>query len=958
MSSIHYLFCSTRKLFILYFLILPFFLFAAENTGTLIVTYNTGPKGERLDRVRFLLKSSTACEQMYPKAASFVEDVKGLSRMVAIENLPIGTYTLKFLIPNTDGLFEEIPERTVIIGKGEVTRVDQMLKPRYITLKAKAKPQPDGVVFTTAPTITLQDNEGKIYAQGTSGKLLAHFLVPGKYKVVFEPITGFKTPNPIPVEIRAGTIPNRITGYYTFEGQAPFEQTPKEYTASLPAKSPDENIIMINQNSARLTVKSNMPRAHWTLFKNGAPIYVGLGPVVNYRVQEGENYHIEAEEVDGYIAKISPSGPFNLNPEETFSVDILYERTFGSLLVQTPFPDGETVGIVIQPKEGNATSAKVKSVGGKISWHSPTLPTGQYTISYELPTAFDSVVADRIIIRRGERTQLNPRLITSGSIHITSNVPEAVYLLRTTNGSKAWKGEGKDYTFRDLSAGTYLLSFSTNDPQYFIPPGEMRIFLSELENKEVKGNFQIAGKLTVNTNIDRSWITIQEIGGKRQVFKDQILGNTKDFTLPVGKYRVVLSPMQNDLSDVKNLIPPESIDIEVHALHSDIVNLSFGTEVAKSKVKQPKLILTSNIGMGGFNLYVVEEDKEVSAGHYSGKLNQISLEPSKNYKIVFDQVPNHQTPDEITFTSGVEEDKTIQANYTSLQQFVRVQAGKAIIGDASTDLKINEMPAKIVTLSAFDIGIYEVTNSQYATWLTQALKAGKITLASEGNVLDPEGHLLFKTYKADPFSQIATQEQSLNGLIFQSLPGKDNYPVIFVTWYGAMAYCKDNQCRLPTEAEWEKAAGMEPEKEGLPLRKFRFGFGKDEINPTWANYKDNLKETQHFQVLTTPVGFYNGINMLPLTSKTPKQQKTQLAKSPYGTFDMSGNVWEWVSDWFSEDYYKTMEEIDPKGPNEGTKKVVKGGCYDSLADGVRVSERLGLLPDHCDSFTGFRVVQK
>lgn len=298
---------------------------------------------------------------------------------------------------------------------------------------------------------------------------------------------------------------------------------------------------------------------------------------------------------------------------------------------------------------------------------------------------------------------------------------------------------------------------------------------------------------------------------------------------------------------------------------------------------------------------------------------------------------------------------------SSFKNTVPVPAGRAIIGNAQSEDHIQERPAKIVTLNAFEIGIYEVTNDEYASWLNNAIKQGTVYYIDEadrqGQVIDKSNHLLFKTYEADPYSQISLRIHTKNGLSFAPLPGKGVYPVINVSWYGAAAYCRDTGYRLPTEAEWEKAAGMVPESPNSPLRKYLYGFSRDTIDASWANYKDSDRVIQYFQVLTTPVGFYNGENFLPLSINNRHQLKTKLAKSPYGAFDMSGNVWEWVADWYDENYYVKMSYNNPIGPSSGVLKVVKGGCYDSLEEGVRVAERLGLPPGHTDAYTGFRVAK-
>jgi formylglycine-generating enzyme required for sulfatase activity len=284
----------------------------------------------------------------------------------------------------------------------------------------------------------------------------------------------------------------------------------------------------------------------------------------------------------------------------------------------------------------------------------------------------------------------------------------------------------------------------------------------------------------------------------------------------------------------------------------------------------------------------------------------------------------------------------------------------SISGDLYNEGDFDERPAREVFLDAFTIGTYEVTNAQFAAWLQQAHQQGSVAYQTEGpqrgTVLDAQNHLVCRCLDAASWSQIYASRSDKNGAWqFYPVIGKENYPVIEVSWYGATAYCQDQGGRLPTEAEWEKAASLAPPTPAQPLTKYRYGNSSNTITNAQANFKTNASPLKQIQVLTTPVGYYNGENSLPLSLETRQHVPTQRSTSPYGAYDMSGNVWEWVNDWYDPNYYTSMPTKNPIGPTSGTHKVAKGGCYDSLPLAIRSAERLPIPPNYSDPFTGFRI---
>jgi formylglycine-generating enzyme required for sulfatase activity len=149
----------------------------------------------------------------------------------------------------------------------------------------------------------------------------------------------------------------------------------------------------------------------------------------------------------------------------------------------------------------------------------------------------------------------------------------------------------------------------------------------------------------------------------------------------------------------------------------------------------------------------------------------------------------------------------------------------------------------------------------------------------------------------------------------------EDHPVTQVTWYGAQAYCQWARARLPTEAEWEKAAR-----------------GVDGRSYPWGSEPPDCDKAQYGDCggATVPVG-----------SRTA-------GVSPYGVLDMAGNVWEWVADWYDPAYYGSSPSQNPQGPASGECKVFRGGSWGYPSAFIRASDRARNRPTYAGFNVGFR----
>lgn len=236
----------------------------------------------------------------------------------------------------------------------------------------------------------------------------------------------------------------------------------------------------------------------------------------------------------------------------------------------------------------------------------------------------------------------------------------------------------------------------------------------------------------------------------------------------------------------------------------------------------------------------------------------------------------------------------------------------------------------------YEMMVTTVTNSQYAAFLNEALASDTIKLIENQIV----GY-----YPGDPFNNGRHEEEipagdyiyipldnpalrlSFDGNTFGVLESWENHPMTMVSWFGAKAYCEFYEGRLPTELEWEKAA------RGTDIRPFPWGFEILRNNANFINSRDPFEDNSNYGSRTSPVGFYNG--------KIYNGYQTLDSVSPYGLYDMAGNVWQWTADIYDQQHYRYM----------------RGGSKDLYQNNLRIWVRNNATPVYTSPAVGFRCVR-
>lgn len=222
---------------------------------------------------------------------------------------------------------------------------------------------------------------------------------------------------------------------------------------------------------------------------------------------------------------------------------------------------------------------------------------------------------------------------------------------------------------------------------------------------------------------------------------------------------------------------------------------------------------------------------------------------------------------------------------------VEIPAGEFVMGIDGMQALEDEKPAHRPWVDTYMIDLHEVTTAQYAVYLSSS------------------------DDRPRPW-----QWETVN------LAEHGDRPVIGVDWFDAEAYCRWKGGRLPTEAEWEKAAR-----------------GTDGRLYPWGNQVPT-KDLANFAI---GARFSYSQVLLPV-------QSYEQGKSPYGLHQMAGNVYEWVKDWYQSNYYESSSPRNPQGPERGDFKVLRGGSWSDLPKYLLTYSRFKLSPETRNSYVGFR----
>lgn len=284
----------------------------------------------------------------------------------------------------------------------------------------------------------------------------------------------------------------------------------------------------------------------------------------------------------------------------------------------------------------------------------------------------------------------------------------------------------------------------------------------------------------------------------------------------------------------------------------------------------------------------------------------------------------------------------------STEDMIRLDGGAFLMGTDTDEgfPEDGEGPVRKVEVAPFYIDTYPVTNRQFREFIKST---GYVTEAERfGWSFVFEKEIPPEIHQRQTFQRVAGTPWwcGVPGSYWQkpsgfdsSIAGKDDHPVVHVSWNDATAFADWAGKRLPTEAEWEYAASGGLEQELYP-------WGSELVPDN--HHRCNIWQGDFPHHNTGEDGF---IGTAPVDSFAP---------NGYDLYTITGNAWEWINDWWSSTYHMHATRMNPVGPPEGDRKVIKGGsflCHRSYCNRYRVAARTSSTPDSSTQHTTFRLVR-
>ncbi len=446
----------------------------------------------------------------------------------------------------------------------------------------------------------------------------------------------------------------------------------------------------------------------------------------------------------------------------------------------------------------------------------------------------------------------------------------------------------------ELLPGTYHLTLSKSG------------YLDITDQVEIKVGQRLKRTYRLQKNSGTLILTIQPATARVLINKEDY-GTKRQIELAPGLYRLeIQAEGYKGISENINIVRGQTLRRN-YVLKQKVGKLNFAVSPANARVILKRNGQTVKEWQGAAylkNLPVGEYQLQVTAKGFASRIEPVFIRE------------NHLANMDVTLKKGL----TISYKNPLGIEWVWVEGGSFEMGCTSEQNNCwdDEKPVHTVTVDGFYISKYEVTNRQYIDFLN--------AIGANGN-----GSHLGRKYIDMDDADCAIGYR--NGRFYfkgSSVAPSADCPVVEVSWYGAVAFCEwmskktGRTIRLPTEAEWEYAA-----RGGKKSRGYKYAGSNNVDAVAW--YSGNSGGKTH-----------------PIGQKQPNE---------LGLYDMSGNVWEWCLDWYDSKYYSKSPRHNPRGPNSGMARVLRGGNWYYDAFFARVSVRYCTISNYMSIFIGFRILR-